>query len=242
VEHLRRARDPLEELAQAAGPPGAADTAKALVAVLLRMSQGELAAAEEALAAAAEQHPGERVLPLLETAVHAAAGADEAGVAPQEEPWLAEPDPEPAPRPVRLGLPPSWFEGCEDPVNAHPLFRRSLPELRLRPGPALPGVVVETDFGLEPDGYRIEVLGEIVESGSSPAGLLYGTAETMRLLGVQGDARPHEPLGEAVEPDAARDAGALGRLALMTVFDAIARRIAVHASAQSTRIEASAAD
>ena len=240
VEHLRRARDPLEELDQATGPAGTTQTAKAIVAVLLRISGGELDAAAEALAQARRLCPGEQVLELLEPVVHGQpAGVPAPAAEIEAEEWAPEPDPEPE-RPLCLELPASWFRDYEDPVGMHPLFRRSLPRQRLRPGPALPGVMVRTDEELEPDRYRILVLDDVVEEASSPTALLYGSGEAMRLAGAAAQARPHEPLGDAVEPAAAQDSGALGQLALLPALDAIAERVAAHAIAQSARIEAAA--
>jgi hypothetical protein len=83
---------------------------------------------------------------------------------------------------VRLELPPSWFAADENPVQTHPLFLRFLPEMRVRLKHHGPGVMVNTDSQLEPDGYRVLIGGETVRSGSVPQEWRYCRTDAAELL------------------------------------------------------------
>ncbi|MBU2667811.1 hypothetical protein KOI35_30300 [Actinoplanes bogorensis] len=69
---------------------------------------------------------------------------------------------------IRLSLPTSWFDGHDDPVSTHPLFRRALPEARAVADWALPSVAIRASDELEPDGYSLQVANEVIAVGQMP--------------------------------------------------------------------------
>jgi hypothetical protein len=80
-------------------------------------------------------------------------------------------------------MPPSWFDGYADPLNEHPLFLHYLPELRTRAN--IPAVNVRTDEELEPDGYRIVLRDQLVETGQVDRDFLYLTPAARDLLSAE---------------------------------------------------------
>ncbi len=76
--------------------------------------------------------------------------------------------PEPAPSPVEVHVPPSWFAGLPDSVD-HEIITRFAPDARTRLqrqlGETLPGVNFRDDVRLEPAGFRIVLRGTVVDEG-----------------------------------------------------------------------------
>ena len=83
---------------------------------------------------------------------------------------------------IEVHLPKSWFAGMKDPVVDDPLLARYIPEARLRLSWTLPGVQARDDARLEPDGYRIIVLGSAAEEGNVQPESDYAQAAAVPLL------------------------------------------------------------
>jgi tetratricopeptide (TPR) repeat protein len=127
---------------------------------------------------------------------------------------------------VRLLLPPSWFEGYDDPERNHVLFTRYLPELRLREiALDVPGVRVRTDEALEPDGYRIEIGDREILAGSADPAYRYGPRSAFELLGL-GHSRHDDEL-DLDYVDAVELAGqnALAEVLTMTALELVTRQV-----------------
>ena len=107
---------------------------------------------------------------------------------------------------LEVELPPSWFTGMEDPVVDSPLLARYIPEARLRLPWTLPGVVARDNAGLEPDGYRVRVLGTTFE-GSNVPGRRRLRARRRRAAAFRGGAGPSDRPAVAGAGGAARRRG-----------------------------------
>jgi len=126
---------------------------------------------------------------------------------------------------IQVVLPPSWFDGHENPVNSHALFLRYLPEARVRTADnELPPVRVSTEDGLEPDRYNIILLGETAEEGRVGLHSRYTTRDALGLLGPIAT-RPvpfDEELRELVD---ATNLMPIGFILSMEASEVVARRI-----------------
>jgi tetratricopeptide (TPR) repeat protein len=129
------------------------------------------------------------------------------------------------PRPLAVELPPSWFEGHDDPVNDHSLFLRYLPEVRLRAPFELPAINVNVDPDLEPSGYRISIHGEVKDTGTVPREFLYGSSAAIDLLDARAVSEPAEELGLLRLPTERVAQPALADLLVMPALDVVARRV-----------------
>ncbi|MBV9383836.1 MAG: hypothetical protein JOY82_28305 [Streptosporangiaceae bacterium] len=142
--------------------------------------------------------------------------------------------------PLAVHLPPSWFAGAKDPVNDVPLLARYIPEARLRLPWTLPGVQAYDDESLEPDGYRIFVLGELAEQGHVPPRCDYVHPAAVPLLSAAAQARAtEERVMElvAVRCPGGPDLSGLDVLLLMPAAEVIARRIEVVATIFSASLQ-----
>lgn len=90
---------------------------------------------------------------------------------------------------LEVELPTRWYAGMEDPLTEDPLLARYLPEARLRLPWTLPGVRARDDSSLEPDGYRILVLGMPAEEGNLPLNAEFVPADAVPLLSASEQAR-----------------------------------------------------
>jgi len=154
------------------------------------------------------------------------------------EPLRADP-----PRPLQPVMPPSWFDGYLDPLNDHPLFLRYIPELRARADWEVPGINVRTDEALEPDGYRILALEDVVEEGRVSREYAYGTPEAIALLapGLEETAEPDDSLGHTRVPVARVEAaGGLARLVTMVAEEVVVRQVGEVSRQHAERLEAAA--
>jgi tetratricopeptide (TPR) repeat protein len=125
-------------------------------------------------------------------------------------------------------LPTSWFDGYDNPLNDHPLFRHYIPELRARAWWEVPGIHVAVDDGLEPDGYRILRMGEVVDEGRASAAHRYASPETLALLPkeVSDDAELDDDLGLVRIPAAAIAGGEkLAELLTLHAAEVVVQRI-----------------
>jgi tetratricopeptide (TPR) repeat protein len=137
-------------------------------------------------------------------------------------------------------LPPSWFAGAADPVNDVPLLARYIPEARLRLPWTLPGVQAADDANLEPDGYRIFVLGQLAEQGQLPPQVDYVVSDTVPLLSPAAQARVTEQrAGDiiAVRRPGEGDLAGLDALLLVPAAEVIALRIEAVATVFSSALK-----
>ncbi len=143
--------------------------------------------------------------------------------------------PEPA---VKIVLPASWFDGYEDPVNDHPLFLRFLPSMRLRAGDEVPPIIVGVDGELEPDGYRILVLGNVCEEGRVPPQLIYTTTAALALFGDRVRKRHELPqaglVGIVLEPPLRGEE--LAQQLVISALEVVIRRTVATVGANLDRI------
>ena len=106
----------------------AAVATRTIGAALLHLIQGDAHSAIEALDAALAKSPSDHELELLkrqaqEEVALLEAPTGEGDSSADEEDYV-----------LRVELPPSWFEGHDDPVRTHPFFLRYIPEMRVRGG------------------------------------------------------------------------------------------------------------
>jgi tetratricopeptide (TPR) repeat protein len=134
--------------------------------------------------------------------------------------------------PLTIELPPSWFEGVDDPVREHPFFLRHLPEQRLVSTFDIPAVHVTTDWDLESDRYRIKVDDTTVEEGRVPLGQRVVRSETLALLAPErgADAVPITvpallEFGDVSIPDVAGDLS-IAALISLSPWEIVCRRLA----------------
>jgi hypothetical protein len=127
---------------------------------------------------------------------------------------------------IEAELPPSWFEGHENPLADHPLFRRYIPAIREEATWTVPPVRVRTDEELEPDGYRL-MLKDLTDEGRVSRGYRYATYEAFERLGLESVAE-----ADVTMPDLARvpestlaDVGSFGELLTMEALEVVARRM-----------------
>jgi len=127
---------------------------------------------------------------------------------------------------LQVLLPSSWFTGMDDPVAEDPLMVRYLPEARLRLPWSLPGVSVGDDASLEPDGYKILVLGTTFERGKVAVNACYVPTNAVPLLSPATQARLTDTrlmdlllLSKGGEPTTGLDS-----LLLMSAAEVVARR------------------
>jgi len=128
---------------------------------------------------------------------------------------------------IEVHLPPSWFEGMEDSVAEDPLLARYIPEARSRLPWTLPGVMARDDARLEPDGYRILILGTIFEQGNLPVNADYVCPDAVPLLSEAMQARVTDRrfMDLVILRDAEEPAAGLDSLLLMPAAEVIGRRI-----------------
>jgi tetratricopeptide (TPR) repeat protein len=170
-----------------------ADAALTLVSTMIHVARGEVDAAREAGAGVelVRRLPEWDLLAgQLEVSrpIPPAAATDDEGRPDDALPGHADVEAqegheEPLRRLVLL-LPPSWFEGCDDPVQEHEIFVRVLPSVRRLAAWEIPGVSVRTDGELEPSGYVVQVDGVEVERGSLERSARFATADTAVLFGL----------------------------------------------------------
>lgn len=129
---------------------------------------------------------------------------------------------------VRMQLPTSWFVDHHDPVGAHPLFVRYLPEMRLREHWEVPAVKVEARDELEPGNFLIATDdGGVVAQGSIDPALRYCTDDVLALLPADVGSDPRirpTPHGRGVPADLLDGARwANGETFTMTAVEVAAR-------------------
>jgi tetratricopeptide (TPR) repeat protein len=163
-------------------PPDLRSETLALLAAVhgARAGAADLAALPESLAAEREQ---------LQNWLHRPAPAEPASVE------IEEPDEPAADPPIFLMLPTSWFEEHDDPVATHPLFRTALPEARAVASWTVPSATIRAEDELEPDGFRLEVHGDPVATGTIPTDVVFVPAAAAGLLPapVARAAVPYQP-------------------------------------------------
>jgi hypothetical protein len=178
-------------------PPQLVALTRTMIVVLFELAQSETKAAARHLEPLLATLPEDREVQLLSEwveAVEAAVGpASEAQDEPSE---TAEAEPDFA---LRIMLPPSWFEGHENPLDTHPIFLRYIPEVRLRAGWEVPGIQITIDDAMEPDKYALEIQGSIVGEGRVKLDSLYLPVAAIHDLGLPGGAPPGEEI-EALLP------------------------------------------
>jgi tetratricopeptide (TPR) repeat protein len=181
--------DELQRAASQYGPGSLPSSIVALLDVLARWVQFGPQSAVSAL----DLHAGEllesseqglvSVAEELRDAIVSTASAPAFSEVPVEsladEPSSAEDVPY---RPIRIELPPGWFSNYEDPVAEHPIFTYYIPQLRARARTEIPGINVGTDEELEPDGYRIFLLGELKAEGRVDKDSYYFDSAALPLL------------------------------------------------------------
>ena len=120
----------------------------------------------------------------------------------------------------------------EDPVADSPLLARYIPEARLRLPWTLPGVVARDNAGLEPDGYRVRVLGTTFEGSNVPADAGYVPADAVPLLSEAAQARVTDRrlLGLVALRGAEELATGLDGLLVMPAAEVVGRRVAAVAT------------
>jgi hypothetical protein len=144
---------------------------------------------------------------------------------------------------LRVELPPSWFAQTSDVVNEHPLFQRYLPELRLRSTATIPPVKISTDEDLEPDGYRVIVLEELVEEETVPFRWRLLSIDALDLLPDQirefatpVDEPSLRPFGGVKVPEARFEEGDLGSMLSVSALEAVTRRLGIAADAPQDKL------
>jgi hypothetical protein len=128
------------------------------------------------------------------------------------------------PRVIEAWLPPSWFDGHDDPLQDHALFLRHIPEVRARADWEVPRINVRTDSELEPDRYRI-VKGDATELGRAAPGHRYGTREAFALLGLEAELAPEAWGLRRLPEGVVSAAGDLGGLVTMDELEVVASRM-----------------
>ena len=134
---------------------------------------------------------------------------------------------------LQVYLPPSWFAGMKNPEVESPLVARYLREMRLRMPWKLPGIGIRDDRDLEPDRYRILVLGTIFEEGSVPVDAGYVPEDALPLLSAAAQERvtADQRLGLTVLHGTKEAAAGLDDLLVMPATEVVARRLAAIATA-----------
>lgn len=140
---------------------------------------------------------------------------------------------------LEVHLPPSWFAGAKDPVNDFPLLARYIPEARLRLPWTLPGIQARDDVSLEPDGYRILILGEFAEQGNVPPQNDYVIADAVPLLSAAAQARVTQQrvLDTVAVQHPDEPATGLDVLLLMPATELVGLRIEAVATVFSTALQ-----
>ena len=128
---------------------------------------------------------------------------------------------------IEINLPPSWFSGMSDAVTESPLFARYIPEVRLRLPWTLPGVAARDDERLDPDGYRILILGGNAEEGTISLDAEYVPRDAVPLLSPAQQERltEHDLGGMIMLRPAEQPASGLDALLIVPAAEMVARRI-----------------
>lgn len=226
---LNRLDTPVEELRHAVATTQRGDSAtETMGQALIELAEDELEAAATTLEAALAEEKADPDLEALLAQVRAwqAAEVDTVVAAEDEEADAGGEEAEP-PQLLQMGIPASWVESDPDPIATHPIFRRYMPELRLRLGWKVPPVHIYADEELEPGGYRILLGEEVVAEGTVDPGSDYLLAASLGLLskGVRAAAEPDAEDWLRVPHQTIAEAGGLAELLSVSPHERAVRRL-----------------